>query len=167
MFIEDTRIPVTVDGENYMYIRPKMSYAQREKAEDAVRELSATQEGMQEVKVTVGAYRIALLHINLLGWEGPAFQGVKFTPQNVDRLDPDEPLLDKVMEEIATRNPLGGKKAGATEPDPLPDNGSDGSEPSQAPSPTASESGSGMSTSYSPNGSIGPTMSLEDVTRTS
>lgn len=170
MFVSEERVRVSLDDRDAIYIRPKMSFAQRERAEDAVRAISGTVGGAASVAVNIGAYRIALLHINVLDWEGPSFQGVKCTPENIDRLDPDEPLIERVMEEIANRNPMGGKRAAPAVKgdgtDPLSASGNDGS--ALLPEGwTQSESGNGTPTSYSPNGITGPPPLPEVVTPTS
>ena len=110
-FVQGERVPVT-EGPDTIYILPKMNFAQREQAEDAIRRISAsTQGGASGVEVNVGAYRIALLRINVVAWEGPGFEGMKCSPEQIDRLDPDDPLLEKAMQEIVQRNPLGGRKS--------------------------------------------------------
>lgn len=160
-YVTDEKVPVT-EGPDTIYIRGKMDAGQREQAEDALRGIEATVTAGASVQVNVGAYRIALLRINVLGWEGPGFEGLPFSPANILKLDPDDPLFDKVMEEIARRNPLGGRKA-----DPLPGSEPDGSRPSSAISQMVSELESGIPTSYSPNGIVGPTSSPPAVTPTS
>jgi hypothetical protein len=65
------------------------------------------------VDVQFGAIQTALLVHNIVRWAGPSFVEVPCTPENIVRLDPDEPLVQKVLRELDTRNP--GKKQS---PDP-------------------------------------------------
>jgi len=66
---------------------------------------------------------IAMLVLNILGWSGPDFDNVPCTPENIRRLDPDQPVVEKAIEEITRRNtkvapnpkvamPAGGASAG-------------------------------------------------------
>jgi hypothetical protein len=101
MFISDERVPVTV-GDNTIFIRPKMSVGVKNRVIGA----AAKVEG-KGAEFNVGAYTTALLVHNVLGWEGPAFEGFKCTPENIEKLDPDESLVEAAIEEIARRNPQG------------------------------------------------------------
>ena len=56
------------------------------------------------VNFDVGAYNIALLTNNILGWQGPSFAGVPCTPANIVLLDQDQPLVQRVLQEINDRN---------------------------------------------------------------
>lgn len=112
MFVSNTeRVAVTVDGVNTVYIRPKMPFGVQQKVVSAMTQMRADADAMNGVDATLdwGAYNMALMRYNILGWEGPAFQDeagrpVPCTPANIERLDPDEPLVDKVLEEIQRRN---------------------------------------------------------------
>jgi hypothetical protein len=181
-FVQGERVPVS-DGQDTIWILPKMNFAQREQAEDAIRRISASTTAAAGVEVNVGAYRIALLRINVVAWEGPGFDGMKCTPEQVEQLDPDDPLLEKVMQEIAQRNPLGGRKsptgeAVSTPLHPTPDTDKAGIDP--LPGPSEDDGGSpwtvssstvpqvpGIPTSSSPNGTNGLITSLPSVTPTS
>ena len=102
---------------NAIRILPKMSYGVRQRVIGAAAKLIPTKAGNrkerraarkarggQDVDFDVGAYQIALLVHNIVGWQGPAFAGVACTPANIERLDPDEPLVAKVIQEIGERN---------------------------------------------------------------
>lgn len=57
----------------------------------------------------IGAYRLALLECNILGWQGPSFRtadgkAVACTPDRVRSLNASMPLIAKVLEEIGIRN---------------------------------------------------------------
>lgn len=102
MFIDSqARVPVTLDG-NTIYIKAKMDLATRSAVQD---EIAAKGAGSDEVEVRgIGSYRMALLVHNIVGWEGPAFEGVTCNRTNIMRLDPEEPLVEAVAAEIGERN---------------------------------------------------------------
>lgn len=112
MFVSDERVAVTVDGKDVIYIRPKMGAKTKALLQDQLVKITgkAGDEGAQ-MEFTSGAYQIALLVANIIAWEGPGFDGVKCVPFNIERLDPDTELYDKVLGEIAQRNPLKPDKA--------------------------------------------------------
>jgi hypothetical protein len=105
---------------NVIFIRPKMDYGTRNKVvgaaaklKEQARQQSRAQRRAQrgrgksdqnDVEFDVGAYQTALLIHNVLGWHGPAFVGVACTPENIAMLDPDEPLVQTVADEITSRN---------------------------------------------------------------
>lgn len=98
MFVDpNEKVPIS-DGKNTIYIRAKMSVGVRAKVEDAI----AMADG--GTAKNIGSYILALLENNILAWEGPDFEGVPCTVENIRRLDPDDPLVQKVRDEIARRN---------------------------------------------------------------
>jgi hypothetical protein len=115
MFVATEGTAVTLDGQNIIFIRPKMDFGTKALVEDALLEAEA---GSKKSKLRWGAYQTALLVHNVLKWSGPAFVGVDCNEVNVRRLDPDEPLVSRVLDEIAKRNLPGAdaaeKKGGMT-----------------------------------------------------
>lgn len=110
-FVPKERIPVTLDGVNIIYIRPKMDFATRKKAEDAILHVARNEQNEADVTAHQGNYLIALAKLNFVGWEGPMFEDERgraapCTPYNIEQLDPDLPLLEAALHEIAVRNPL-------------------------------------------------------------
>jgi len=115
-----------------IYIRPKMDYGTRQRVVGAAAKLTqspapqgnrrqrraqrAQKKQEQNVDFDVGAYQIALLVQNVLGWDGPSFAGVACTPANIERLDSDNPLVQMVLKEIAERNNQGDDDDGGDEP---------------------------------------------------
>ena len=73
---------------------------------DALQDLAIADGGAPEASLHYGAYQMALLKHNITGWAGPAFQGVPCTAAMIERLDPDEPLVQRTLEEIGRLNPL-------------------------------------------------------------
>lgn len=103
MFIDPTaRVPVT-DGRNTIYIKAKMDVSTRAAVQNEMR-AAGTDEAEEFVMTHIGSYRLALLTHNIVGWEGPDFEGVPCTRTNIGRLDPSEPLVIKVSQEIGERN---------------------------------------------------------------
>ena len=120
MFVSNTdRVAVTLDGVNIIYVRPKMSYGVLQQVMSAAAPVKVTPDAKDglDAGLDYGAYNMALMKFNIVGWEGPAFQDeagriVPCTPANILRLDPDEPLVSHVFKEIERLN---GKQAS---PDP-------------------------------------------------
>jgi hypothetical protein len=111
MFVSDTdRVPVSVDGANTVYIRPRMSFGIQQKVASAMLRLAdADNEQGMSSSYDLGAYQTAMMTHNVVGWEGPAFrdergQAIPCTPANILRLDPDEPLVKRVLQELTERN---------------------------------------------------------------
>lgn len=105
-FVSKERVPVTVEGDpNTIYIRPKMDYGTRQRVMSAGAHLRQGEQGADpSADFDLGAYNIALLTHNVVGWEGPDFEGVECTPENISQLDPDDALLDEVLRQINDRN---------------------------------------------------------------
>jgi len=108
MFIDpNARVPVS-RGDNTIYIRAKMDLGTRAAVQDEIRASGITTE--QEVEMHgIGSYRLALLRHNIVAWEGPAFQDaqgrhIPVSRQNISLLDPNDPLVEAVSEEIGERN---------------------------------------------------------------
>lgn len=112
-FVDDRKIPVGAGGEltyeqitpetDVIFIRPKMTFAAKSRAIDALNQLEVG----QNAQFNLGAYQLALFKANALGWQGPSFTGTAFTEGNIDRLDPDHPVVAAALLAIAQRNPLG------------------------------------------------------------
>lgn len=111
IFVSKEKHPVSIDGTNVIYIRSKMSVGVRNKVQDSllmVGELNGTH--ASDVSVRIGEQNTVLLVNNILSWEGPLFRDdvtgapVPCIPQNILELDPDDPLVDKVLEEINRLN---------------------------------------------------------------
>lgn len=105
MFVQTDRVPITV-GDNTIYIKAKMDYGTRNQVLSAAADARMDDKGnAKAATVNIGRYQNALLVNNIVDWNGPAFENIACTAVNILRLDPDEPLVVKVLEEIATRNP--------------------------------------------------------------
>jgi len=108
MFIDPRqRVPVTV-GPNTVFIRSKMDLGTRAAVQDEIRASGIKVEQEMEMR-GIGSYRLALLRHNVLAWEGPDFLDPNGHPipcsrQNIALMDPNEPLVEAVAEEIGRRN---------------------------------------------------------------
>lgn len=111
MFVDKTKVPVTINDEDVIYILPKMPFGVRQRVMGELARIDSdgTQRGT-DFHINLGAYNIALMQHNIVGWEGPSFEGVPCTRENIEQLDPDEPLVDKVLQEIGRRNPVNPEK---------------------------------------------------------
>ena len=97
------RVPVRL-GENTIYIRSKMSVKEHAEVQNEVRYLTrADSEG--GVEFSVGYYELALLVANIVAWEGPEFEHVPCIRANILKLNPSDPLVEMVGDEIGKRNP--------------------------------------------------------------
>lgn len=131
MFIDDEdRVPITVDGEvdpseitpatDVIWIYPAMPAGIEQKVISRAVQMRQAKNGQRpargrrgksEIDTTydAGLYNLALLEHNVLDWQGPAFldrQGRKVpcTPERVRALNPQMPLVRRVLEEIGERN---------------------------------------------------------------
>jgi hypothetical protein len=103
MFVDpNAKVPVVLDG-NTIFIRTKMSAGVRAAVQDEMRARGF--KGTDDMSISgIGSYRLALLRHNIVGWEGPAFNGIKCNRENISLLDLDEPLIELVAEQIGLRN---------------------------------------------------------------
>jgi hypothetical protein len=108
MFVSQEAVAVFVpdDPDNRIYIKAKMDYGTKNAVMDEIAKITITS-GTPDVRAALGAYNTALMTKNIVRWEGPAFGGVPCTPETIMQLDPDEPLVERVMDEINRRNPAG------------------------------------------------------------
>ena len=109
-FVKDERIDVT-EGENTIIIRGKMGFGLYSTVQGAGYRLRYDVDtGETAASFDMGEYNQALMVHNVLGWRGPAFlddQGnpVPCTKETILQLDPNEPLVQKALDEITARNP--------------------------------------------------------------
>ena len=108
MFIDpNQRVPVTL-GQNTVWIKAKMDLGTRAAVQDEIRASGIKVE--QDIEMHgIGSYRMALMRHNIVAWEGPDFLDGNGNPvpcsrQNISRLDPNEPLVEAVADEIGRRN---------------------------------------------------------------
>ena len=86
---------------NVIYIRAKMDMQTKAKVTS---ELFTLGKDNTSVEARLGANELALLIHNIVRWEGPDLGGIPCTPETIRTLDPSEPHLVKVLDEIARRN---------------------------------------------------------------
>lgn len=94
-----------------VYIRARMDYATDAKVKS---ELFTLGKDSATVEARLGENTLALLKHNIVRWEGPLFvddagRPISCTPENIGKIDPQDPFIARVAEEIARRN---ARKAG-------------------------------------------------------
>ena len=98
MFVSEETVAVS-DGENTIYRRAKMGRGV---------EARVSADFMSLGGASQRAYNLVLLYHNIVSWHGPAFtvngNPVPCTRKYIDLLDPEEPLIAAVLEEIAADN---------------------------------------------------------------
>jgi hypothetical protein len=117
MFINPQEtLTVHDDKGNSIVIKAKMDFADYAKVEAALMQLKlksgtngstrpADQAEMEiDATVTYSAQKMALLKVCIRSWDGPDFVGVVCSEANIARLDPNEPLVEKVLDVINQRN---------------------------------------------------------------
>lgn len=110
-FVDTTRLAVT-EGDNTIYIKPRMDFGTKSRVQDALARISSgsSTAGDTTILVTIGAQNLALMVHNIVAWDGPAFTDQQTgklaacTPANIERLDPDLPLVEAVLARISEVN---------------------------------------------------------------
>jgi len=138
-FVTDPPVPVyefdpaevlSETPPNVIYIRAKMDVATDAKVKADVVKIGADDKTIER---HIGLYQLALLIHNIVRWDGPDLASVPCTPEQIRALDPTEPHLVLVLDEIARRN----KRPDSPNPKPVAGstsgkNGAAGSIASQA-----------------------------------
>lgn len=131
MFVKEERVPISDDKGNTVYIRARMDLGTKNKFLTDMQKIAGTSD------FVLGAYNEAILNHNILDWTGPAFEGVPCTQETIATLDPTEALIDRVIDEINTRNKVAVAPAledGSPNPPPTsPTSGAGGTKGSKAP----------------------------------
>lgn len=153
-FVDTEPVPVFLpeDPANVIYIKPRMDLGTNAAVRSAMMKTTmqvSTGGGSVPKSASVGfdlaAYNLAILTNNIVRWKGPDFDHMPCNADSILSMDPDDPLLDKVLQEINERN-----KPRAKSPNSYSANGNSGSTPtiaqnsdreeSRQPSPEALES---------------------------
>ena len=109
-FVHDTPVAVpefdadavmSDQAPNIIYIKSKMDLATDAKVKS---ELMKVGSDGKTFEAHLGENQLALLIHNIVRWEGPDLSGIPCTPENIRRLNPNEPHLALVLEEIGRRN---------------------------------------------------------------
>lgn len=120
-FIQTDRVAVSDDAGNTVFIRRKMDMGARLRITEAA---------------SAGESMVAYYVNNILTWEGPDFRGIKCTPENIEKIDLDDPFWVTVGNRIAELNPNLKEK----DPDPLAlPSTTDGTPPTTESSPVAAD----------------------------
>lgn len=109
-FVDTSRIAVT-EGDNTIWIKRRMDFGTKCRVEDTLTQMALQNGEAGSIRFTIGAQKLALAIHNIIGWDGPDFKRepkdtkvIDCTPENIERLDPEYPLLIKVQEKIAELN---------------------------------------------------------------
>lgn len=87
-FIATDRVAISDDAGNTVWVRRRMDLG-------AVSRVQGAKQGEQ---------LIALYVANILAWQGPDFKGMDCTPENIEKLDPNDPFWEQVATRIAELN---------------------------------------------------------------
>lgn len=116
IFVSKTpaRIEVAERPGEWIEIKGKMSVGDRGRLTDMIMRVSQGADGQADIDMHAGQYIQAMLEAGIVNWLllDDSGQPVPFRRELIAELDPDDPLVDKVLSEITTRNPgLGGRAA--------------------------------------------------------
>ena len=105
-FVDDAPVAVyetdaAAPGEHVIWIKPKMDVATKGRVTSELLTLGADQ---KTVEFRAGANEMALLVHNIVRWAGPELDGVPCDAAHIRQLDPTEPHITRVLDEIAQRN---------------------------------------------------------------
>ena len=99
------------DEQNVVWIRRKMDLGTRNRVQDALMSVdnSGTEGPRGMMSINLGKSNTVLLQYNIVRWEGPKFrddngQPIPCTPYMIENLDPDDELVDAVLERINALN---------------------------------------------------------------
>jgi hypothetical protein len=86
---------------NIIFIKSKMDVATDARVKSELVKMAGDN---KTVEMHLGENQLALLIHNIVRWEGPDLGSIPCTPANIRTLDPTEPHIALVLEEIARRN---------------------------------------------------------------
>lgn len=87
------------EQQRFITIRAKMDFGARARLNNL-----AIKTEKQEGACSTDQYHLFLLEVNVLSWGGPGYIGVAVTPQNIHRLNPNDPLTVAAVEKIIEVN---------------------------------------------------------------
>lgn len=108
-FIDTSKVEVR-DGDNVIWIRRRMDFGTKCRVEDTLTQMALKNGQPGDIRFTMGAQKLALAVHNVVGWDGPDFldpttkRPVACTPENIEKLDPNYPLLVKAQARITELN---------------------------------------------------------------
>lgn len=105
MFVSKEAIPITLDNENFIFIKQKLNFGEKMRVQKAALRIEATGAKSEfKTEYDAAAYQTQLLLESIVRWHGPAFENRACNAANIAELDPTDPLLDKVIAEVSERN---------------------------------------------------------------
>lgn len=129
-FVSKTPVKVTLEGrlDEWIAIVPKLGAGARADLQNKLLLVKMGEDDAQggnkaDIEYQAGLLSQTLLEAGIVGWrlKGAPDCGldldeegyVKFKVECIRSLDLDDELVDKALEELTTRNPLGGKRSSA------------------------------------------------------
>lgn len=104
-------VSIPDDEQNVVWIRRKMDLGTRNRVQDALMSFEGVDQAgrFHSMNVNLGQQNTILLQHNIVRWEGPKFRDevgmpVPCTPAMIETLDPDDALVDAVLERINALN---------------------------------------------------------------
>jgi hypothetical protein len=97
---EDDPSIISSTKPNVIWVKAKMDVTTKGKVTSELFTMGKD----NSLEARLGANETALLVHNIVRWDGPDFEGMPCTPDNIRKLDPTEPHVARVLEVIATRN---------------------------------------------------------------
>ncbi len=118
-FVSKQPVRVTIEGsEDYVDIKPKLSRGDRDRLTDLILEVKQVKDekGKDNPEVELKGtlrYDTAILKVAVVGWnlkeKDEDTAPMPLTPAAIEELSSDDPLISKVLEEIARLNPTSAK----------------------------------------------------------
>ncbi len=116
-FVSKQAVKVEIDerpGE-WIMIKPRMSQGDRTVLQDRVLKVETAGKELT-AEVRVGTWQQSLLELMIVGWNllDDAGNPVPYKRELIADFDPDDPLVDEVLGEIAARNPTSSAQSATT-----------------------------------------------------
>lgn len=134
-FVSQEPVPVHTEDDpaNIIWIKPRMDVGTTSMVQSAMVSINMQANGTgradnTSIRMDIGAYNLALMIHNFVRWEGPGFEGLPCNAENIKRLEQDDPLVEKALQEINRRN-----LSKVASPNSSNGAGKNGSTPSTAP----------------------------------
>lgn len=123
--------PVDDPSQNVIIIKARMNGRDEANYKDSLMKMNLTGAGvLSGLQPAMSTARLLLLTYNVVGWRGPDYNSVPFSPRLIEEdVDLSDPHWDRVLREIEQRNFVGNRLPKNT---PTPFTVA-GSEPSEAP----------------------------------
>lgn len=100
---EDENVPF--EQRDVVWIKSRMDYGTERKVMSALSKIKMAQgDEAPHGEVDLASQNFVLLQHNIIRWQGPGFDGRKFSPEALAELNSDDALMERALEEINKRN---------------------------------------------------------------